>query len=429
MSFARAALALAVAAAAGLVATAGAGCGRTGLDQGYAVSSGERDAGRSPAPVDAVAPAPDVAAPRPDVARPTPLGCAGALRCRGGVVEMCDDAGAWVPGARTAAVCDSPTSCQLPAAGISDCGPEHEDCCTTIEVPAGAYVRSFDGVSCPGGPHAGGPPALGCYTTPAHPATISKVRLDKYLVTVARFKRFLAFARANDWRPPRGSGLHGHLNGGKGLADIGVPGGGFESGWSNGWSDDTLVADLGDNDNTVPNMPVNGVTWAQAYAFCIWDGGFLPSEAEWNYVAAGGDQQRVYPWSHPPQDTTLSCAQAAYIGPDDPNACVASGAYWVGAKSPVGDGRWGHADLAGSRGEWTLDWLRDYVDPCVDCVNLQSPDTSAIIPIPSSRVVRGYARDVGPSAPPRLLTSLRGDDSNPWVGFRCARQPFPRLGF
>jgi formylglycine-generating enzyme required for sulfatase activity len=42
----------------------------------------------------------------------------------------------------------------------------------------------------------------------------------------------------------------------------------------------------------------------------------------------------------------------------------------VGATSPGGDGRWGHADLAGSAFEWTLDGSGTYPDPCVDCADL-----------------------------------------------------------
>src|SRR5580704_6839465 len=45
------------------------------------------------------------------------------------------------------------------------------------------------------------------------------------------------------------------------------------------------------------NLPITEAHWYAAYAFCIWDGGFLPSEAEWNYAAAGGSDQRAYPWS------------------------------------------------------------------------------------------------------------------------------------
>ena len=357
-------LSIALAAALTASAVTGAGCGRSELDEAYQFpAAAPSDAGGPPAP------------------SPSPL------------------------------------SCQTPGPGISDCGPTHEDCCTTFEVTGGTFVRSYDGVSCPGGFPAAPAPALGCYLSPDHPATISGFRLDKYLVTVARFKTFLASIRASGWRPAAASGRHAHLNGGRGLADVGVPGT-FETGWNDAWNDATLTADPGDNDNTVPEMSINGVTWAQAYAFCIWDGGFLPSEAEWNYAAAGGDEQRVYPWSSPPRDTSVECADAAYTQPGDPDACMPSGAYWVGAKSPTGDGRWGQADLAGLRGEWTLDWLADYVDPCVDCVNMKKPPGGTT----TSRAVRGYAH-IGDTAPPRLLTSLRGDDSYGWVGFRCARSP------
>ena len=48
--------------------------------------------------------------------------------------------------------------------------------------------------------------------------------------------------------------------------------------------------------STQENLPINCVNWWESYAFCIWDGGFLPSESEWEYAAAGGSQQREYPW-------------------------------------------------------------------------------------------------------------------------------------
>jgi formylglycine-generating enzyme required for sulfatase activity len=361
----------------------------------------------------------------------------GTRQCRGGAGEICDGVGAWQPAPELA--CDAAPSCPANAgAGVSACGPEREDCCTTIELSGGTFFRSYDGVSCPGGP--GAPiPGPACYTSATSPATVSAVRLDKYLVTVGRFRRFLDALMAG-WMPQPGDGRHTHLNGGQGLADSNAPGQ-FETGWDPSWNSElpttlndwtpqltfdstggTWTRMAGDGEE----LPITAMTWAQAYAFCIWDGGFLPSEAEWNLAAAGGSEQRVYPWSSPPSSTLLDCAHAAHgsdasFAPD----CRLYAPLAVGSKSPLGDARWGHVDLAGDAAEVVLDWLADYVSPCVDCAELEEVPSSVFTPL---RVMRGLMR-FAPTDGAGLLTSLRDGiamgAAEASVGVRCAR---PALG-
>jgi formylglycine-generating enzyme required for sulfatase activity len=303
-----------------------------------------------------------------------------------------------------------PPSCAPGGPGMTDCGSMPESCCTSLDVPGGTYNRTYRN-------NGSGP------TGQADPATVSDFRLDKYLVTVGRYRQF-ASAWSGGWRPAAGSGLHAHLAGG-GLA---TTAGGVETGWDASWNgttyvrpttasltggsycDSTHAAWTASATGGRESLPINCVSWYEAYAFCIWDGGFLPSEAEWEYAAAGGSEQRRYPWGTTAPGTMNQYAiyGSNYTGNSTGLAPVGTAA--------SGAGRWGQLDLAGEIWEWNLDWKQTYVSPCMDCVNL-TPATS--------RIVRGdnYGGSVN-----NLVPTVRGGDIAPEgrdsnFGFRCARSP------
>jgi formylglycine-generating enzyme required for sulfatase activity len=147
-------------------------------------------------------------------------------------------------------------------------------------------------------------------------------------------------------------------------------------------------------------------TWFEGFAFCAWDGGRLLTNAEWNYAAAGGDEQRVYPWSTPPSSTLLDTSHASYEG---------ASLRTVGGYSPAGDGRWGQSDLAGSLWEMVLDDHGEPPVPCIDCGDYG---------VAARRVFRGgcagcNAPDVRVAVRGVGETTVRRADR----GMRCARNP------
>jgi formylglycine-generating enzyme required for sulfatase activity len=298
---------------------------------------------------------------------------------------------------------------------------------------AGPFYRTYT--------NSGGGP-----TGEADPASVSSFKLDKYLVTVGRFRQFVnAWNGGAGYLPPAGSGKHTHLNGGQGLANSAKPGT-YEAGW--------LASDNGNIGPTksnlyslLPNLdcggqhtwtkaaesgdvrPINCVSWYDAYAFCIWDGGFLPSEAEWEYAAAGGSQQREYPWGSEAPGTEN--AYAIYGSCCGPPTCYypSSGNCKMGMPvniAPVGTatrgaGLWGQLDMAGELYEWTLDSLSRYVSPCTDCAYLPVADPD---PYVGTRVQRGGTFG---AAAQYFLPTYR-DNSFPGDyqvvdGFRCASSP------
>jgi formylglycine-generating enzyme required for sulfatase activity len=302
----------------------------------------------------------------------------------------------------------TPPSCAPAGPGTSDCGSTHESCCISLDVTGDTFNRTYRNSG-------SGPTGL------ADPATVSSFRLDKYLVTVGRYRQFAA-AWTGGWMPTAGAGKHTYLAGG-GLA---MTAGGVETGWDTSWAtnvrptnasltggsycDSTHATWSSSTTAGRENLPINCVNWYEAYAFCIWDGGFLPSEAEWEFAAAGGKEQRQYPWG-----TTA---------PGTMNQYAIYGSYYTGNSTglaPVGTasmgaGRFGQLDLAGEIWEWNLDWKNTYVTPCTDCVSL----TKA-----SYRIVRG---DNFGGSVNNLVPTVRGGDIAPEgrdsnFGFRCARAP------
>jgi sulfatase modifying factor 1 len=162
-------------------------------------------------------------------------------------------------------------------------------------------------------------------------------------------------------------------------------------------------------------LPINCVSWYEASAFCIWDTAFLPSEAEWEYAAVGGDEERQYPWGNaaPGADNQRQIYACDY--PDGSGHCTD-----VTNLAPVGTAvqgadRWGQLDLTGNVEEWVLDY---YVVPfpdgaCADC--------AALTPT-SKRSIRGgnyseNASNVLPTWRDANLPTARDSYS----GIRCAR--------
>jgi formylglycine-generating enzyme required for sulfatase activity len=214
-----------------------------------------------------------------------------------------------------------------------------------------------------------------------HEVTVSSFRIDRYEVTNARFAAFVA-ARP-EWGPDR---LAADLHNGDYLDH---------------WVSGSYPEDKGDH-------PVAFVTWHAAQAFCRWDGGRLPTEAEWEYAARDGDD-REFPWGNELPSPDWANYGASGLGKTAP----------VGGYPPTSAGL---HDMAGNVWEWIFDaWEPTYsgeprVDPIVGGPVLDGSTAD----VRGRRVIRGGSYG---GAVVNLRTRWRDShevtNATDFVGFRC----------
>ncbi|HEX4336774.1 MAG TPA: SUMF1/EgtB/PvdO family nonheme iron enzyme [Polyangiaceae bacterium] len=315
-------------------------------------------------------------------------GCGGLLVCGDCTSpEVCGGTG--IP--NVCAKAERPPSCQQGGQGASNtCGTSNDDCCASNTIPGGTFNR--DG-------------------NPTFPATLSAYRLDRYPVTVGRFRAFVNAGKGTQTSPP---------------ADWS---GGFprvaNSGWDPEWTQSLAktTAELSAalrcesypswtaDPTQADNNPLTCPNWYEAMAFCAWDNGWLPTDAQYNFAEEAGSEQRYFPWSSPPDSKTVDITYVVF------QDLTGANGQWVpvGSKSPKGDGKWGQADLIGNVYEMTMDvFSSPYAQTtCSDCSYSASS---------TARAVRGgnlYNAGTTSASRQGIDQGARWDQ----LGFRCARLP------
>lgn len=380
--------------------------------------------------------------------------CAKDSDCKGG---RCADVGLGTK------ACVRTRSCTGGAGANRTCGgkpgdedaPGTSDCCETRLVPGGSYDRFND---------------------KAYPARVSPFLLDTFEVTAGRFRAWVE-ATGGDLRssaPAEGAGAHPK-----------IPGSGWRSEWNRflptsrtgvdrmlgpeecqvgsnlddygalTWWTQTVDGKVKASHRNNPDVlaentkdaldgkALNCIPWYVLFAFCVWDGGRLPTDAEWGFAAAAGSEQRAFPWGSPPASDLAGIdgrSDLSLVPKFDPGARYTVASLWDGTLGPnqfpdnyvytygrkfrqqrdnaahiapvgrraLGNGKWGHADLAGGMHEWMLDEGPVRPGTCVDCADVGFPKGDEVDPdavmgvIPDfearwyaggARVVRGGAWD------------------------------------